>query len=122
MSWVFLAVFACVILAFFWYNSGPVVSVEEATALMDQGARIVDVRTEAEFKSGHLPGALNIPVTQIEKRVSELLPKDQPVVLYCRSGRRSQRAAILLERLGFASVHNVKTQAGWPLRPDGAGR
>ena len=71
------------------------------------GARIVDVRTPAEFRDGAYPGAVNIPLAELPARMAELEPKDRPVVLYCASGARSGRAAHLLSQAGFADVVNA---------------
>jgi phage shock protein E len=64
----------------------------------------VDVRTPQEYAERHYPGALNIPLDTLEHRLAELGPKDQPLVLYCRSGARSSVAAVLLKRAGFTRV------------------
>lgn len=71
------------------------------------GARVVDVRTPAEFKDGSYPGAINIPVSLIPVRMSELEPKDKPVVLFCASGARSGQAARMLKQAGFVDVTNA---------------
>jgi phage shock protein E len=71
------------------------------------GARVVDVRTPAEFKDGSYPGAINIPVSLIPVRMNELEPKEKPVVLFCASGARSGQAARLLKQAGFADVTNA---------------
>jgi phage shock protein E len=71
------------------------------------GAAVIDVRTDAEFRQGHLPGAVNIPYDQIVERRAELPPDlNRPVVLYCRSGRRSGIAKQSLEELGFTNAIN----------------
>jgi phage shock protein E len=71
------------------------------------GARVVDVRTPAEFKDGSYPGAINIPVSLIPVRMNELEPKDKPVVLFCASGARSGQAARMLKQAGFVDVTNA---------------
>lgn len=75
--------------------------------LLDSGAMVIDVRTPAEFASGHHPRAVNIPVDQIESRIRELGDKTKPVVLYCQSGNRSGRAKHTLEAAGFTAVTNA---------------
>ena len=72
------------------------------------GAAVIDVRTDAEFQHGHLPGAINIPYDEIVARRAEV-PADQsqPIVLYCRSGRRSGIAKQSLEELGFRNAINA---------------
>lgn len=69
-------------------------------ALVADGATLLDVRTAEEFAAGHLEGAVNIPVDQVEARLPEI-PRDRPVVVYCRSGARSRNAASVLRRSGY---------------------
>lgn len=80
-------------------------SATSAQELLEEGATLVDVRTPAEHAEAHLEGTLNVPVDELLPRLSEL-PKDKPVIVYCRSGRRSARAAALLRRQGF-EVHDA---------------
>ena len=84
-----------------------------ARKLVDEGARLVDVRTPAEFRERHLPGALNVPLQALERRLSELGPKDAPLVLYCRSGNRSALAASMLRAAGFTAVHDLGAIDRW---------
>jgi rhodanese-related sulfurtransferase len=63
---------------------------------------LIDVRTPEEFASGHLAGAVNIPVDQLEARLSEV-SDDRPIVVYCRSGNRSHTASLILEDAGYSS-------------------
>jgi phage shock protein E len=84
-------------------------AVEQA---IQEGALIVDVRTPEEYASGHYPGAVNIPVDEIERRMNELGPdKNRPIVLYCRSGRRSGIALDLVRRAGYTRAVNGINQA-----------
>jgi len=71
------------------------------------GARLVDVRTPAEFKDGSYPGAINIPISVLPVRMNELEPKDKPIVLFCASGARSGQGARLLKQAGFTDVINA---------------
>jgi phage shock protein E len=71
------------------------------------GARIIDVRTPAEFKDGAYNGAINIPLATLPARMFELEPKDKPVVLYCASGARSGQAARLMKQAGWSDVVNA---------------
>ncbi len=66
-----------------------VVDVATARKLVAAGVTVVDVRTPDEFQAGHVPGAVNIPYDEMEKRYAELGPPSTPLVLYCHSGRRS---------------------------------
>ena len=74
---------------------------------------LLDVRTLEEFASGHLPSAINISVQELERRLGELKAKDRPIVLYCRSGNRSNRAAGILKGAGYAAVHDLGAMSRW---------
>jgi phage shock protein E len=67
---------------------------------------LLDVRTPEEFASGHIEGAVNIPVEILGSYLDEV-PQDQPVVLYCRSGNRSDQAASILRRSGYSDVYDI---------------
>jgi rhodanese-related sulfurtransferase len=73
---------------------------------------LLDVRTVGEFQSGHIAGAANIPVEVLAARLAEL-PKDKPIVLYCRSGNRSAQAARLLRSAGYADVYDLGGIIAW---------
>ena len=68
-------------------------------------ARIVDVRTAAEFKESRFPGAINIPVDRLAKSAKKLGDPSVPVVVYCASGSRARQAARTLRLMGFRKVH-----------------
>jgi len=85
-----------------------------ARALVASGAKVVDVRTPQEFASGHVPGAINIPFDEIGRRASEIGPASTPVVLYCRTGRRSGIAADALQKAGFSKLYDFKSVTAWP--------
>ncbi len=69
---------------------------------------IIDVRTAAEFDTGHIEGAVNIPHGEIGARIAEVTEnKEQPIVLYCRSGARSEMALAALKELGYTQVENA---------------
>jgi rhodanese-related sulfurtransferase len=90
----------------------PPIPVEEARELLRSGARLVDVREPAEFARGHLPGAVNLPVDEIERRADEIA--DRPAVLYCQSGLRSQRALqVLHKRHAEGEFHNLGAMSRW---------
>ncbi len=84
---------------------------EEVSEWLKRGARLIDVREEWEYESGHLPKAINIPLGRVG---SELEPDGRPVVLVCASGGRSGQAASLLSANGFSEVANLLGgTAGW---------
>ena len=83
------------------------ISGAEAKALMDSesGYIIIDARTQSEYDEGHIPGAILIPEYEIADRAEKELPdKDQLILVYCRSGRRSKIAAEGLVKLGYTNV------------------
>ena len=78
--------------------------------IKDSNVQLVDVRTLAEHMEGHIPGSLNINVKDeagFPLAVDELLNKEKPVAVYCRSGRRSRTAAEFLIKKGFKKVYNL---------------
>ena len=77
--------------------------------LLEQGGKIVDVRTEDEFASAHKDGSINIPLGSLENRMKEL-NKKKPIILCCASGSRSGGAKRTLQANGFTNVHNA---GGW---------
>ena len=78
------------------------------------GAKIIDVRSAAEYAGGHYKKAVNIPVDQLPGRLKEVGAKDQPVIVYCASGMRSASAAALLKREGFVDVTNAGGLSNMP--------
>ncbi|MGI2855086.1 rhodanese-like domain-containing protein [Shewanella algae] len=80
---------------------------EVALTKVAQGAMLVDVRTPEEYAEGHLPEAINIPFEQIvEVFAKQGIAKNTPVVVYCRSGRRSGIAKESLDNAGYQAVYN----------------
>jgi phage shock protein E len=76
---------------------------------------ILDTRTSEEFAAGHVPGAVNIPYTEVAERVAEIEPyRDRGVVVYCEKGRRAEVAAGALEAAGFDDVRLLEGHmSGW---------
>jgi|YNPBryulayer2012_1023412.scaffolds.fasta_scaffold42768_1 rhodanese-related sulfurtransferase len=74
---------------------------------------LVDVRTQEEYRSGHIPGALNIPVDTIGAK-PPTPQKDALIILYCRSGNRSGTAKRVLEQAGYTRVVNFGPVSRWP--------
>lgn len=76
-----------------------------AWQMIDSGALVVDVRTAQEFAGGHLENAHNIPLSDVATGFAAI-DKDQPMVLYCRSGNRSAQAMEALREQGFTHLYN----------------
>lgn len=93
------------------------ITAEEAKQIMDteEGYIILDVRTQEEYDEGHIPGAILIPNTELEERAEkELTNKDQLILVYCRSGRRSKMAAEILVELGYTNIKEFGGILDWP--------
>ena len=105
-------------------NQGAVyvnITAEEAKQIMDteEGYIILDVRTQEEYDESHIPGAILIPHTEIEARAEEVLTdKDQLILVYCRSGRRSKIAAEALLELGYTNIKEFGGIIDWPYETD----
>ena len=92
------------------------ISGAEAKALMDSesGYIIIDARTQEEYDEGHIPGAIMIPEYEIADRAEKELPdKNQLILVYCRSGRRSKIAAEELVKLGYTNVKEFGGIIDW---------
>ena len=93
------------------------ITAEEAKQIMDsaEGYIILDVRTQEEYDQGHIPGAILIPDTEIEAKAEEVLTdKNQLLLVYCRSGRRSKLASEILVELGYTNIKEFGGIIDWP--------
>jgi rhodanese-related sulfurtransferase len=80
----------------------------ERIAWADRSLVVLDVRTPAEYADGHIPGAVNIPHTELAARVAELEgARDRDIVVYCRSGARAAQALEVLEKQGFRRLFHL---------------
>ncbi|WP_156625978.1 rhodanese-like domain-containing protein [Clostridium tertium] len=89
---------------------------EEAKEEMNNGdVTILDVRTEEEYNSGHIENSILITVDDIESKAEEILSnKDEKILVYCRSGNRSKKAADLLVKMGYTNVYDFGGIKDWP--------
>ena len=114
----FVAAFACLVLLVAVQVSAKDISVKEAADLVQnppQGLTIVDVRTPAEYREGHIAGAVNMDFfgASFESQILTL-PKDKPVLLYCRTGNRSAGAYDAMEKEGITNIlHMNEGITGW---------
>ena len=93
------------------------ITAEEAKEIMDseEGYIILDVRTQEEYDQGHIPGAVVISHEEIAEKAEEVLTdKDQLLLVYCRSGRRSKIAAEALAKLGYTNIKEFGGIIDWP--------
>ncbi len=97
------------------------VTVEEAKSLVESNVSliIVDVRTREEYESGHIEGAILIPVSELEGRIIEL-SKEEELLIYCRTGNRSSNSVNILKANGYTKIFHMNDgiiawiQAGYP--------
>lgn len=96
------------------------VPVQDLRAAQEKGEYVLDVRTDAEYQEGHVPGAVLLPLADLGTRMTEV-PKNRPVYVICRSGSRSAQASAQLVKAGYTQVINVDggmnawTAAGYPV-------
>ena len=93
------------------------ITAQEAKIIMDsqEGFVILDVREQYEYDESHIPGAVLLPLGQVEEKAQEVLPdKEQLILVYCRSGRRSKQAAEALVKLGYTNIKEFGGIIDWP--------
>jgi phage shock protein E len=95
------------IMGFFNSLMGKAGNSTDLASKIQAGAKVVDVRSKAEFNDGHHPKATNIPLDALQARIAEFGPKDKCIIVYCASGGRSAMAARLLKEAGYADVINA---------------
>lgn len=103
-----LIAFAVIIVVFLMVKRAGQVSPEEARQHLAHNALVLDVRSPEEFGSGHLDGAVNVPLASLSQGVTDLeIPRDRPILAYCLSGTRSSMACRTLRAIGYTQVHNL---------------
>ena len=93
------------------------ITAAEAQKIMDEGVPyiLLDVRTEEEYKEAHIAGSILLPHTDISSNALEQLPdKNEIILIYCRSGRRSAEAAEALAQMGYSHVYDFGGIIDWP--------
>lgn len=81
---------------------------EKARKMIDEGAVIVDVRSDSEYQSSHLNGTVHIPLMELKDRIGKKVPdKGKVVLLHCRSGSRSFAGKRVLKGMGYENVYNL---------------
>jgi phage shock protein E len=112
MSWTVLLIIVVVLVAFLLLRRRGLVSAKSARTHLQQGALVVDVRTNAEFQAHHLPNALHIPLDEFDTLVARRIKdKDQVLLLHCETGRRSYTAIRKLGQLGYTRTFNLGSYA-----------
>lgn len=81
---------------------------KQAWPMIENGALLIDVRTQEEFDAGHIEGAINIPYQETNALMNAIgADKQRPVVVYCRSGKRAGRAKATLDENGYSNIFNA---------------
>jgi rhodanese-related sulfurtransferase len=93
-------------------EAGNEVSRDEAQKLIEDGAQVIDVRTDHEWEVGRIAGATHLPLDELAQRAGEI-DKDRPVVLYCRGGTRSTMATAALADAGYDARKLTEGIVGW---------
>ncbi|MGA2659256.1 MAG: rhodanese-like domain-containing protein [Verrucomicrobiota bacterium] len=108
VNWTPYVVIGGAIIAFFLLRRISLVPVESAREWLKKGAKVIDVRSEAEYRQGHLPEAINLPLNRLRDEISRHAPdKVQPLLLHCLSGARSGIGKGMLKRMGYRQVFNL---------------
>ncbi len=108
MNWTTLSIVAAVLVVFILLKRSGQISIKDAATQLKNGALVIDVRTPAEFNSGHLAKAINLPLDEIESSLPRRVrDKNQALLLHCQSGMRSGVAKKKLQALGYAKVFNM---------------
>lgn len=76
-------------------------------------ALLLDVRTPQEYKSGHIPGSVNLPLLFLDNADEIIENEDTPIFVYCQSGNRSRQAVAQLAAMGYSDVKNIGDIAAW---------
>lgn len=95
------------------------IACEDAKKMIkEENAQLVDVRTPEEYAESGISIAKNLPLQDIDITATTSLDKNLPVIVYCRSGQRSQMAMQILMSQGFTNVHNLGPYIAWNQCPD----
>lgn len=81
---------------------------KRARVLIREGATVIDVRSEDEYRTSHLHTAINVPLNEIENKIGAAVhEKSQTILLHCRSGSRSMMGKRILKQMGYANTYNL---------------
>lgn len=111
--WLLASVWLALLLALLYNESlrgGNLLSPQQATALINEhNALIVDIRSEAEFRSGHLPQAINLPSAELCARLQQMhTDKQRPILLVCKTGQNTGSVGVQLKKAGFGAISRLR--------------
>ena len=108
MDWITISIVVGAVLALLLFKRMSLIASAAARKHLQQGALVLDVRTTGEYRSGHLPKAINIPLGELEASVlRQVKDKNQVLLLHCFSGGRSGMAKRKLKSMGYQNVFNL---------------
>jgi len=108
MFWQYVVTIIVCIVAFYLIKAAGQISRKSAKQYLRNGALLIDVRSEEEFRTRHLPRAINVPSTEIEAALPKTVKdKDKVLLLHCESGLRSGAAKKTARKLGYKSTYNI---------------
>lgn len=119
-----LSLFILVLSACAKTGSFAVISPQDTLELLkkDTGAILIDVRTPEEHQALRIPGSVLVPDYEINEKIEEVVPdKNTTVIIYCRSGNRSAKAAKTLVEMGYTKVFDLGGIINWPYETEGEG-
>jgi phage shock protein E len=112
MEWTLVWIVGVAVIAMVLMKRIASASPESLRKHLQGGALVIDVRSPEEYRSGHVPGALNIPLAELADTLPREVPdKDKALLLHCQSGMRSLNGMRQLQRLGYKSVFNLGSLA-----------
>jgi phage shock protein E len=110
MEWLTCIIIECSVAALLVLIRLALVRPEKAREWLEKGASVIDVRSEDQFREGHLPGAICVPLDQLRDASGWLATnKEQPLLLHSQSGIRSAMGKSMLRKMGYPNVFNL----GW---------
>ncbi len=108
MKWIVWIAALVAVAAFILLRRASAMEPEAARDWLKRGAKVIDVRSEAEYQQKHLPGTINIPLNRLRDEIGKCAPdKEQGLLLHCASGARSGMGKGILEKMGYQHVFNL---------------
>jgi len=112
MEWTLILMVGLAVIVMLFIKRASAASPEMLRQHLQAGALVIDVRSPAEYRSGHAPGALNIPLPELADKLPREIPdKEKVLLLHCQSGMRSRNGQRQLQRLGYKHVFNLGSLA-----------
>ncbi len=88
-------------------DSAPSLTFATIQSDVKNGGELIDVRTPEEYAAGHIDGAINLPLQNIQSGSMPHVSRDKPIYVYCHSGNRSSQATVILKNAGYATINDL---------------